>query len=85
MLSLYCHIPFCVKKCSYCGFYSTPYSFQSASDFLFGLKLEASRYKNDFAGHRIGSVYIGGGTPTAFSQEELAHLFTVLREHFSYA
>jgi putative oxygen-independent coproporphyrinogen III oxidase len=82
MLSLYLHIPFCVKKCHYCGFYSTPYSLRDASDFLSCLDLEAGRYKQELADRRIESVYIGGGTPTVLSREKLEMLFGIIGRHF---
>ena len=82
MLSLYIHIPFCVRKCRYCGFYSTAYSLGRADEFISGLKHEAARYKNDFSRRPFSSIYIGGGTPTALSPKQLELLARVIREHF---
>ncbi|HEX9020812.1 MAG TPA: radical SAM family heme chaperone HemW [Nitrospirota bacterium] len=82
MLSLYIHIPFCVRKCPYCGFYSTPYSIKSADEFVRGLELEASRYKNDFSHRTFKSVYIGGGTPTTLSLPQLRRLLMIVTGHF---
>jgi oxygen-independent coproporphyrinogen-3 oxidase len=82
MLSLYIHIPFCVKKCRYCGFYSTQYSTGSADKFISGLLHEAALYRDDFTRRPFSSVYLGGGTPTALSAEELGILIGIVREHF---
>ncbi len=82
MLSLYIHIPFCVRKCRYCGFYSTTYSPGKGDEFVSGLKHEATRYKNDFSHRSFNSIYLGGGTPTVLSPEQLRLLIGVIREHF---
>jgi len=83
MLSLYIHVPFCVRKCRYCGFYSTPYSSSNADAFLSGLKSEATRYQNDFRHKLFTSIYIGGGTPTVLSPEQFRLLVRTIREHFT--
>jgi oxygen-independent coproporphyrinogen III oxidase len=83
MLSLYIHVPFCVRKCRYCGFYSTEYSSGSADAFISGLKHEAALYRNDFRNRPFSSFYIGGGTPTVLSSEQFRLLVGTIREHFS--
>jgi oxygen-independent coproporphyrinogen-3 oxidase len=82
MLSLYIHIPFCVKKCLYCGFYSTPYSQEHADEFLLGLRSEAVLYKDAFHGKVFETIYIGGGTPTALSLDQFNSVLDIIREHF---
>jgi oxygen-independent coproporphyrinogen-3 oxidase len=82
MLSLYIHIPFCVGKCRYCGFYSTLYSPGRADEFISGLKNEAARYREAFIHKPFGSIYIGGGTPTVLSPLQLVRLIRVIREYF---
>jgi oxygen-independent coproporphyrinogen-3 oxidase len=83
MLSLYIHVPFCVRKCRYCGFYSTRYSSGNADAFISGLKHEAELYKNDFRNRAFSSIYIGGGTPTVLSSEQFGLLVGTIREHFT--
>lgn len=85
MLSLYIHVPFCVKKCRYCAFYSTTYSTGSADEFMSGLKHEAAMYRNDFSRRFITSVYVGGGTPVVLSLAQLELLVRVIREYFPIA
>ncbi len=82
MLSLYVHIPFCVKKCPYCGFYSTRYSSQSADEFIVALRGEAESYKAEFVDRPISTVYIGGGTPTALNTRQLSEILTTIRSCF---
>jgi oxygen-independent coproporphyrinogen-3 oxidase len=83
MLSLYIHVPFCVRKCRYCGFYSTPYSSGNADAFISALKHEATSYRNDFKHRHFSSIYIGGGTPTVLSSEQFGLLVGIIREHFT--
>ena len=83
MLSLYIHVPFCVRKCRYCGFYSTAYSSGNADAFISGLKHEATSYRNDFRHKLFSSIYIGGGTPTVLSSEQFGLLVGIIREHFA--
>ncbi len=82
MLSLYIHIPFCVRKCHHCGFYSTAYSPGKADEFIFGLSHEAARYKNEFSNSSFNSIYLGGGTPTVLSPGQIMLLVRIIREHF---
>jgi oxygen-independent coproporphyrinogen-3 oxidase len=82
MLSLYLHIPFCVRKCLYCGFYSTPFSPQQAFAYVSALRIEAARYRNNFSNSVFDSVYIGGGTPTVLSHEQWVSIFEIIHENF---
>lgn len=82
MLSLYIHIPFCVRKCHYCGFYSTPYTLQQANEYIAALRLEAARCQPAFRHRIFDSVYIGGGTPTVLSPEQFENLTGIIQEHF---
>jgi oxygen-independent coproporphyrinogen-3 oxidase len=82
MLSLYIHIPFCVKKCHYCGFYSTHYSEQLANEFISALSQEAARYGPAFSNRQFETVYIGGGTPTVLSSLQFEGLMTGIKRYF---
>ena len=82
MLSLYVHIPFCVKKCPYCGFYSTPYAIDSADEFIGALRSEAEGYKTEFIDRPFHTVYIGGGTPTTLNTRQLGEVLTTVRKCF---
>lgn len=82
MLTLYIHIPFCVRKCHYCGFYSTTYMSQQADEYIGSLRLEAASYQRAFVGRTFDSIYMGGGTPTALSSEQLKKIIATVHEHF---
>ena len=70
-LSLYVHIPFCIKKCVYCDFISGIYSPENAASYVNALKREISRISNDAA---FSTLYIGGGTPTVLATDVLTEI-----------
>lgn len=71
-LSLYFHIPFCVKKCEYCAFYSLP----RAGEEIKALYFDAIKKQISFLPRerRIISVYFGGGTPPVLGVNRLCKL-----------
>jgi putative oxygen-independent coproporphyrinogen III oxidase len=79
---LYIHIPFCQCKCSYCDFYSVTNS-SLIPDFLTALDQEARLYREQFPA--FNSLYLGGGTPSWLSGEDLVELMKILRRHFAFA
>ena len=79
---VYFHIPFCVKKCAYCDFYSVSDTASEKAYFeAMGKELEAYRGKNI----AVDSVFIGGGTPSVAGENEIAKLLEQAREIFSFA
>ena len=71
--SLYIGIPFCPTRCAYCSFLSGSIDkWQTrVGEYLSCIEKELVFVKETFAGKTIDTVYIGGGTPTALSAEEL--------------
>lgn len=74
---LYVHVPFCVAKCTYCDFYSLVPDGQDLPGTLDALLLEAERRAPD----RPRTVFLGGGTPSFYSAQELARLLDGLDRH----
>lgn len=72
--ALYIHIPFCIKRCSYCDFNSSVYQQDIASRYIAALKKEFSGVKD----HAYKTVYIGGGTPTAMREGQLKQLLDTI-------
>lgn len=78
--SLYIHIPVCSKKCDYCDFFScVPQSFPADSEpvtdrITNALASEISVRSSDFSVEEWNTVYIGGGTPSLLSPDNLAYL-----------
>ena len=71
--SLYVGIPFCPSICSYCSFSSSPIGkWQGQVErYLDALKQELAFASAFFAGKKLNTIYIGGGTPTTLSPEQL--------------
>jgi oxygen-independent coproporphyrinogen III oxidase len=82
MAGIYIHVPFCRKACHYCNFhFSTLLSNQSAM--VDAICMELSLRKNFFgAPAPLSSVYLGGGTPSLLSVEELQKIFSTISVHF---
>ena len=76
MLGLYVHIPFCKKKCFYCDFISIE---DLANNYLMALEKEAQKYKGEI----IDTVYIGGGTPSTLSINQLKKLASIITSNFN--
>ena len=74
--SLYIGIPFCPTTCLYCSFMSYPIAaYRDAIDgYIDAVKKEIDYVAADFAGRRLDSIYIGGGTPTTLSASQLKEL-----------
>lgn len=86
--SLYIGIPFCPSRCSYCSFVShsieTPKAkklIQPYVDLLVREIEEASKAAKEM-GLNLRTVYIGGGTPTAVSAEQLRQITDAVQEFF---
>lgn len=63
-LSLYIHIPFCIKKCLYCDFPSYGGCESIFDDYVNTLINEIRETKESFSDYNIKSVFLGGGTPS---------------------
>ena len=81
MSGVYIHIPFCLSKCAYCGFYSVP-SLKRKADFLEALKQEIVLRKDYLHGEKVETIYFGGGTPSLLMIEELKSIMTLLHDCF---
>lgn len=75
-MSVYIHIPFCDNICSYCDFCKVFYNSKIVDDYLGALRNEISL---NYKGEVIDTIYIGGGTPSCLSFEQLDVLFDILR------
>lgn len=85
MLSLYVHLPFCVRKCNYCGFYSLPAVSEDIKDaYRQAMKTQAVSFL-PFEQREVQSVYFGGGTPSLFGASRLCDLLDFLRGHYKLA
>jgi len=84
-IGLYIHVPFCLKKCSYCSFVSSPFKEGDESIYAAALTGEM-KMRADLltAGEKkVDSIFIGGGTPTCLSEKHLALIFESIFHYFS--
>lgn len=80
MTGLYIHIPFCASRCVYCGFYSTVRP-DLQLRYVDSLCREMAMRQREAEGG-IGTIYLGGGTPSQLSAGSLRHLFTQIQQCF---
>ena len=82
--SLYVGIPFCPTTCLYCSFTSYPIASWAGrvDEYLRALKREIDFFAEYYSGRCPDSVYIGGGTPTTLSAEQLNDLIGYIRGAF---
>ncbi len=86
LLSLYIHIPWCIKKCPYCDFnsHAAPSDLpeeQYIEALLADLKTDLSYVQ----GRQLSSIFIGGGTPSLFSPSSLKELLERCSEIIEFA
>ena len=77
MAGIYIHIPFCKRRCIYCDFFSTTQS-EKKPTYIHALCQELEMRKNYLEGEEIETIYLGGGTPSQLTEEELNEIFTSL-------
>ena len=82
--SLYVGIPFCPSICLYCSFSSYPLAQwrKKVDDYLDALIKEIHAVSEMMQGHKLDTVYIGGGTPTTLEPEQLERLLDALTQAF---
>lgn len=85
-LSLYIHLPWCVRKCPYCDFNSHALRGSlPAEDYVNALLADAELESGHTQGRTIQTVFFGGGTPSLFPPEAIARLLEGLRRYLPLA
>ena len=86
MTHLYVHIPFCVRRCSYCDFSIAVRKHIPASEYVDAVLAELTRVADPAATPRgereLHTLYLGGGTPSLLPAPDLARLLTSLLDAF---
>ena len=85
-LSLYIHLPWCVRKCPYCDFNShtagdRPPRARYIAAILADMAIEGERA----AGRPIHSIFLGGGTPSLFAAEEIEQILDAVKNDLNAA
>jgi oxygen-independent coproporphyrinogen-3 oxidase len=85
-LSLYVHLPWCVRKCPYCDFNSyTAGATAPKARYLDALQKDLEFEGTRVAGRELISVFLGGGTPSFFSPAEIERVLETVRNSFRLA
>ncbi len=86
-LSVYVHLPWCLRKCPYCDFNSHEWRGESGSqhppenDYLDALQRDLEASVPSVWGRTVHTVFIGGGTPSLFSPRSIERLIVMLRTY----
>lgn len=81
-LSLYIHLPWCLKKCPYCDFNAHP--LKGHIDFeayIQRLIEDLHNHKEILSTRKLHSIFIGGGTPSLFTGQQLSPLLSAIRQY----
>ena len=84
MAGIYIHIPFCKRRCIYCDFFSTTQS-EKKAEYVHALVRELEMRKDYVGDEEIETIYLGGGTPSQLSQEELEEIFAYIYKVYKVA
>ena len=82
MGGIYIHIPFCRQACRYCDFYFTV-SLKHQDEFVRALLVEIKQRAMQYRDTEMGSIYMGGGTPSLLSPENRDRIMESLQHHYS--
>lgn len=82
-LSLYIHVPWCIKKCPYCDFNShTLRQALPEKEYIQALIKQLEELRASVQGRAIQSIFIGGGTPSLFAAQSYAELLQYISKNF---
>jgi oxygen-independent coproporphyrinogen-3 oxidase len=84
-LELYIHVPFCIKKCAYCDFLSGPQDERTIENYVERLLDEICAYSSNMEvtkNYQVSTVFLGGGTPSVLSANQMERIFDALNRTF---
>lgn len=84
-LSIYLHIPFCVRKCLYCDFLSAPAGKEEIERYVNLLLREIKEQSIFYGDHRVISIFLGGGTPSLLAAADVERILGKIRQCYSVA
>ena len=80
-IGIYIHIPFCIKKCSYCDFISFANKEEYITKYIDALNDEIKNCK--YKGYEVDTIYIGGGTPSSIDENNIYKIISSIKEEFN--
>ena len=81
-ISIYIHIPFCVKKCAYCDFASFSGRMGRMEEYVSAVCREIRAQAAFFGKRRVKTIFMGGGTPSLMTGAQMRTIMDTLRENF---
>ncbi|MCL7487196.1 MAG: radical SAM family heme chaperone HemW [Desulfobulbaceae bacterium] len=86
-MGLYLHVPFCLRKCPYCSFFSVAGGNGRRWDYIRAVEGQVRRIIESgwTEGRQAATIFVGGGTPSLLEPEQLAALLAYFRRHFPMA
>ncbi len=81
-LELYFHIPFCVRKCLYCDFLSGVADDETKHKYMGALLAETAGSAFQYGDYRVVTIFIGGGTPSIVSEDDIEELLATVKEKY---
>ncbi len=82
-LSLYVHVPFCVRKCLYCDFLSFDTREELIGKYFEALEKEITYSSEKYKDYEVKSVFFGGGTPSFPDSKYICDIMTAIKKNFS--
>lgn len=82
-LELYLHIPFCVRKCNYCDFFSASGTEEEQADYVSAMLQEIQSYHKLSKEYEVQTIFLGGGTPSLLTPEQIEQIFAAIYHTFS--
>lgn len=82
-LELYLHIPFCVRKCNYCDFFSASGTEEEQAAYVSAVIQEIQSYQELSGEYEVQTIFLGGGTPSLLTPEQIEKIFTTIYHIFS--
>lgn len=78
-IGIYVHVPFCLRRCPYCAFYSIEGAAEGdINAYPRRILQEFALRSKDWRGFRLGSVYFGGGTPSLLKPAAIGEILSAL-------
>jgi oxygen-independent coproporphyrinogen-3 oxidase len=83
-LGIYIHVPFCIKKCGYCDFYSVKWDEESENSYIRSAIDEIKGYR-ELEDYIDDTIFIGGGTPSVIMPQNIEKLIAAVKDTFTVA
>ena len=83
--ALYIHLPFCLRKCAYCDFFSVAGQGEFIGPYVEALAADLRHARAEVGLTELRSVYLGGGTPTVLPPDRIAAILAAAAESFALA